>query len=383
TLTTYTRDALLQVGVGEAVSVRSEGVHRALDIHAPLYVGGVPSLTPRVHANVGVGKGFHGCIHSLKVGQRALDLVWGRSGSVGHAHNVSECRPSPCAAHPCINGATCRPRSHNLGFICECPISYTGSRCEVEVGEGCRRLQCPPGTTCQRAPASTTLHCVSELGSEESWPVADVDGRGYLALPRVQTMMESLSLEVWFLARSPHGMLLYQAEGPAHRGDFISLNLAGGYLQFRLDAGPGVVNLTSAEVVEVGSWHGVKASWGGGRASLQVDGSPPVTCPAPGHPNTLTLNTPLYIGGFRLWYLVNRESGILVGLNGALQRLLVNGVVYSRLTEAATEQRGVSLYIGPPCHPNPCNNGGLCVPILANFSCRCPVMFVGRLCHKS
>ncbi|XP_042215091.1 agrin-like [Homarus americanus] len=380
---TYNRDALLQMDVGEKVSVRSDGVHHALDIHAPLYVGGVPSLTPQVLENLGVAKGFTGCVHSLKVGQRALDLVWGRSGSVGHAHNVSECRPSPCAAHPCTNGGTCRPRPHSLGFLCHCPTLYTGSRCEVEVSEGCRRLQCPPGTTCQRVPAATTLHCVSELGAEEAWPVADLKGRGYLALPRLQAVLEGVSLELWFLARAPHGMLLYQAEGPAHRGDFISLNLASGYVQFRLDVGPGVVNLTSTEVVQEGAWHRVKAWWEGGRASLQVDEHPPVTCPAPGPPHTLTLNTPLYLGGFRLWYLVNRESGILVGLDGALQRLLVNGVVYSRLTEAATEQRGVSVYIGPPCHPNPCANGGLCVPILANFSCRCPVMFVGRLCHKS
>lgn len=85
----------------------------------------------------------------------------------------------------------------------------------------------------------------------------------------------------------------------------------------------------------------------------------------------------------RLWYLVNRESGILVGLDGALQRLLVNGVVYPRLTEAATEQREVGVYLGPPCHPNPCSSGGLCVPFLGNFSCRCPIMFAGKLCQKS
>lgn len=97
-------------------------------------------------------------------------------------------------------------------------------------------------------------------------------------------------------------------------------------------------------------------------------------------PFIILLFTPAPI---RLWYLVNRESGILVGLDGALQRLLVNGVVYPRLTEAATEQRGVTTYLGPPCHPNPCTNGGLCVPLLANFTCRCTVMFAGELCHKS
>lgn len=66
---------MLQLGVGEAVSDRSEGVHRNLDINAPLYVGGVPSSTERVLDNLGVNRGLVGCIHGVRLGQRALDLV--------------------------------------------------------------------------------------------------------------------------------------------------------------------------------------------------------------------------------------------------------------------------------------------------------------------
>ncbi|KAK7071856.1 hypothetical protein SK128_005930 [Halocaridina rubra] len=139
----------------------------------------------------------------------------------------------------------------------------------------------------------------------------------------------------------------------------------------------------SNHVIEEGVWHRVLATWQGGRASLRVNQDPPVSCEAPGPPTTLTLNTPLYLGGFKLWYMVNRESGILVGLDGALQRLLVNGVVYDRLTEAAIEQKGVTLYKGPPCHPNPCHNSAICVPLLNEFFCKCSFMFVGRLCDQA
>lgn len=82
------------------------------------------------------------------------------------------------------------------------------------------------------------------MAMEESWPVANFVGDGYLALPQVESVVGSVSVEVWFLARAAHGMLLYQGQGPGHRGDFISLNLANGYLQFRLHVGPEVVNLT-------------------------------------------------------------------------------------------------------------------------------------------
>ncbi|KAK3873973.1 hypothetical protein Pcinc_021051 [Petrolisthes cinctipes] len=128
--------------------------------------------------------GFTGCIHGLKVGQTSFDLVWGRSGSVAHAQNVMECRPSPCVSRPCLNGGVCAsgPQYHSSTFT--------------------------------SSSSSVTCTCPSLT-------------------------------QVWFLARSPHGMLLYGAQQPVHRGHFLSLNLAAGYMQFRLRVGPGVVNLTS------------------------------------------------------------------------------------------------------------------------------------------
>ncbi|XP_063584665.1 agrin-like [Penaeus indicus] len=298
---TYSRDALLQVGVGEAVSGRSAGVHRALDINAPLYVGGIPSIVSQIADNLGVGKGLTGCIYGLKIGRKALDLVWGRSPSVGHAYNVTECHPSPCAALPCLNGGTCHPRSHLAGFRCQCPPTYTGARCQVEVGEECRRLQCPPGTSCQHAPATATLHCAPDSGAEgDTWPVAEFTGEGYLALPRPESALDAFTLEVWFLSRALHGMLLYGGQGPTVRGHFVSLNLASGFLHFRFDVGSGVVNLTSNTVIEVGVWHRVVATWAGGRASLQLDQGTPITCPAPTPlTHNLAINMPIYLGGVK------------------------------------------------------------------------------------
>ncbi|KAK7071857.1 hypothetical protein SK128_005931 [Halocaridina rubra] len=162
---------------------------------------------------------------------------------------MSDCRPSPCAGKPCINGGTCLASVMASTFTCRCPASHTGIRCEVAVTEGCQKLQCPPKTTCRALPASSTLHCypespVDNFAPEESWPVADFSGEGYLSLPRSEGASEGLTLELWFLARSPHGMLLYGGQGLTHKGDFVSLNLATGYVQFRFDVGKGVVNLT-------------------------------------------------------------------------------------------------------------------------------------------
>ncbi|KAF2358615.1 Transposase type 1 [Trinorchestia longiramus] len=66
---------------------------------------------------------------------------------------------------------------------------------------------------------------------------------------------------------------------------------------------------------------------------------------------------------------------------GVIQRLEVNGVVQSRLLRTASRSQGVQAYRGAPCHPNPCAHGGLCVPQLEWYHCKCPVPFDGRHCR--
>ena len=40
------------------------------------------------------------------------------------------------------------------------------------------------------------------------------------------------------------------------------------------------------------------------------------------------------------------------------------------------------LAVPQPCDPNPCLNGGVCVPGFgAEFTCECKDGYVGRLCH--
>jgi len=85
---------------------------------------------------------------------------------------------------------------------------------------------------------------------------------------------------------------------------------------------------------------------------------------------------------------VNRDAGITRGLNGAIQRLIVNGQTWQNLAERAgsAHQRGISHYDGPPCPispaNNPCLNGGICQPMLAAYVCKCPVQYSGHHCES-
>lgn len=57
-----------------------------------------------------------------------------------------------------------------------------------------------------------------------------------------------MALEVVFLARGPSGLLLYNGQKTDGRGDFVSLALRDGHLEFRYDLGKGAAVLRCARV---------------------------------------------------------------------------------------------------------------------------------------
>ena len=77
-----------------------------------------------------------------------------------------------------------------------------------------------------------------------------------------------------------------------------------------------------------------------------------------------------------------------MGLDGAIQRLIVNGDVMDDLVILAKDSRGIKRYVGPPCNdnvddPSPkCQNGGICRPYFRSYVCKCPSNFMGKNCEK-
>jgi coxsackievirus/adenovirus receptor len=101
----------------------------------------------------------------------------------------------------------------------------------------------------------------------------------------------------------------------------------------------------------------------------------------------------------------------LANLQGAVQRVIVNGEVFDKLMEvdATIEQQNVGVYRGPPCghmpathlsssygrtsyllagssaigrEGSPCQNNGICQPLLASFVCKCLSGYIGKRCEK-
>lgn len=129
--------------------------------------------------------------------------------------------------------------------------------------------------------------------------IPELTGDGFLELPCLEGIARTFSIELWFLTRAKDGLLLYNGQLNTGRGDFISLNLVQGRLEFRFNLGSGIANITSPDIVSLDTWHSVRISRLEREGLLRLDngtvargfsGSPLVE---------LNLEMPMYIGGAR------------------------------------------------------------------------------------
>lgn len=72
----------------------------------------------------------------------------------------------------------------------------------------------------------------------------ELNGTSYIQFPRLEGVKKAFSIEVFFMPKATNGLILYNGQMKNGRGDFISLNLARGHLQFRFNLGSGIANLT-------------------------------------------------------------------------------------------------------------------------------------------
>ncbi|CAL7951552.1 unnamed protein product [Xylocopa violacea] len=257
----------------------------------------------------------------------------------------------PCIGEPCQHGATCDILPQG-GYVCKCPPGRTGEHCEILDAE------------------------LTEL------LIPEMSGDGFLELPCLEGVAKAFSIELWFLTHASDGLLLYNGQLNNGRGDFISLNLVHGKLEFRFNLGSGIANITSPDPVTLDTWHCVRISRLGREGVLQLDDGT-VARGLSGSPLTeLNLEMPLYVGGVKHWREVHRLAGAWTGLVGAVQRLMVNGKTYQNLAVNVT-QHNTEIYDGLPCpsNENPCHNGGVCLPLLNSYLCKCASGYNGLHCE--
>ncbi|XP_016113250.1 LOW QUALITY PROTEIN: basement membrane-specific heparan sulfate proteoglycan core protein-like [Sinocyclocheilus grahami] len=330
------KDGSLKVDHAREITRSSPGKAQGLNIHTPMYLGGVPSMDilPKP-ANVSML--FVGCIGEVFINGKKLDISY----SFTESRAISQCKDgSPCDRRPCLHRGTCMA-SAEYEYQCLCAEGYEGDRCEI-VRESCR-----DSSQCQNSGSCVNNHCVCpagytgrhcEKGQESSFtealwnlegnggndsPIeysAYFHGNGYLALPKpifprsAPDSPETIELEINTVSKDclimwqgvePAGALslhkkhasIKELGGQGKGKDFISLGLQNGHLVFSYQLGSGEAQILSREPVNDGQWHMITAVRTGKQGYLQIDGGSVQRGQSQGKSIMVNTKGNIYLGG--------------------------------------------------------------------------------------
>ncbi|XP_015437458.1 PREDICTED: pikachurin-like [Dufourea novaeangliae] len=202
-------------------------------------------------------------------------------------------------------------------------------------------------------------------------------------------------------------ILIYCAQSDEGLGDFVAIVVKDRHIEFRYDIGSGLAVIRSNHVVKPGVWTHVSVNRDFRGGNLTVNDEPIVEGRSPGSARTMTLNTPLYIGGVdRRRITLNRNVGVNRSFRGCVSDLGVSttnvdilksaidtaniddcNVLHpnqTKLTVLTTTTTTTTSTTTPydPCASNPCIHGICQSADSYDYSCTCKYGYVGRNCEN-
>uniref|UniRef100_A0A6I8NI21 Agrin n=1 Tax=Ornithorhynchus anatinus TaxID=9258 RepID=A0A6I8NI21_ORNAN len=359
-----------------------------LDLDTDLFVGGVPTdQLAVVSERTAAMAGLKGCVRLLDVNDRGYELQ--EEGSDGS---------------PCHHGGTCHIQEAGQGgasvALTSSPMPLPpppGPTCADE-RDPCQPSPCHGAATCLVLPDGGAK-CKCPMGREGEFYqdqelghtapfLPQFNGFSFLELKGLHTfggdVGKKMEMEVIFLAKSPSGLLFYNGQRTDGRGDFVSLALHDGHLEFRYDLGKGTAVIRSRELITLDTWTSVSLERNDRKGVLRVNGGERVLGESPVPHTSLNLKEPLFVGGAPDFSQLARAAALSSGFQGAIQWISLQGIPL--LTKANVQAAAaVSQFHGHPCTRapgQPCHHGGLCLPRLDTYECQCLRGFSGGHCEQ-
>ncbi|XP_063001126.1 agrin [Elgaria multicarinata webbii] len=390
------RNGMLSVDGEPHVNGESPSGTDGLNLDTDLFVGGAPEdQIAAVAEHTSVTSGLKGCIRLLDVNNQMYDLRE-KGSDVLYGSGVGECGNNPCHPNPCHHGGLCHVKEAEM-FHCECLNGYTGPTCADERNP-CDPNPCHISATCLVLPEGGAK-CECPMGREGEFceSVTELDqtvpflpefnGFSYLEMNGLQTfvpdLQEKMTMEVVFLAKNPSGMIFYNGQKTDGKGDFISLALHDGYLEYRYDLGKGAAVIKSKEPIPLNTWISVFLERNARKGVMRIDNGERIMGESPLPHTSLNLKEPLYVGGAFDFSKLARAAAMSTSFDGAIQKISIKGIPLLK-EENIRSAVEISSFRSHPCtqKPSPCQNGGMCNPQLESYECTCQRGFFGAHCEK-
>ncbi|XP_031724782.1 agrin isoform X11 [Anarrhichthys ocellatus] len=368
-----------------------------LNLDTDLFIGGVTEdIKQDVRERTAVATGLVGCIRLLDVNNRMLNLQESGGDSM-YGSGVGECGNDPCQPNPCKNGAACQVKEAEM-FHCKCSKGFWGPTC-ADVHDPCEPDRCHPSSQCQALPEGG-YKCECPMGREGKHceKVAErsgaymplFNGDSYLELKGLhlygQDLRQKVSMTVILMANDSNGLIFYNGQKSDGKGDFISLSLNDGILEFRYDLGKGPATIRSKEVIQLNVWNTINLERSNRKGEIMVNKKDAVRGEAPKSRKNLhvdlNLKESLFVGGAPDYSRLARVAALTDGFKGTIQEIILMGTPILR-EEHALRSSNIAMFQDHPCSQEPCHNGGLCKPMLDTYECLCLNGFRGERCQNT
>ncbi|XP_034733623.1 agrin isoform X4 [Etheostoma cragini] len=391
------RNAMLSVDNEPHIEGESPRGTDGLNLDTDLFIGGVPEeMKQDVRERTAVAIGLVGCIRLLDVNNRVLNLQESEGDSL-YGSGVGECGNNPCQPNPCNNGAACQVKEAEM-FHCKCSKGFWGPTC-ADVHDPCEPNRCHPSSQCQALPEGG-YKCECPMGREgrHCEKVAErrgaymplFNGDSYLELKGLHLyghdLRQKVSMTVILMANDSNGLIFYNGQKADGKGDFISLSLNNGILEFRYDLGKGPATIRSKEAIQLNVWSTINLERSNRKGEIMVNKKDPVRGEAPKSRKNLhvdlNLKESLYVGGAPDYSRLARVAALTDGFKGTIQKIILMGTTILR-EENALRSSNIAMFQDHPCSQEPCHNGGRCNPLLETYECACLSGFSGGRCQNT